>query len=160
MCAATFNWSESNGAGEVVTDGISNINFGSNDSANIVPATHPIVAGDNSYQKYIRGKFTGVTGDITNMKLWKSAGALKTGEAIIGKNNVAYAVPSTTPDGGDAAIPTTEGTAWSVQSTEGDPSKITVDGYTKYQRLQTTTTGSTPSGAVNTKTVTFQYDEA
>lgn len=158
--AATHAWSESNGAGEVVTDGISNINFGSNDSANLVTATYPIVAGEDSYQKYIRCKFTSVVGEITNMKFWKSAGALKTGEAIIGSENVTYAQPSTTPDGGDAAVPTVLGSAWAIQSTEGDTSKITTDGYTKYFRLQTTTTSSTPSGAVNTKTWTFQYDEA
>jgi len=42
--SASYQWSESNAAGEVVTDDISTLNFGSNDSADLTPATYPIVA--------------------------------------------------------------------------------------------------------------------
>ena len=160
--AATHQFSESNGAGEVETIPVANLNFGSNDSAELDTTTYPITRGDDSFEKYLRSKFTGTWTEISNMKFWKSAGAYVTGESIKAAANVAYAQPSATPNA-DSAIPTTEGTALAMQSAEGD-SVITygasgVSGYTKYLRLQTHSTGSTPAGAGNQKTFTMQYDE-
>jgi len=160
--AATHEWSESNGAGEVVTDAIANINFGSVDDNNINTITYPITIGQNSFSKYIRGKFTGVFTEISNMKFWKSAGAYIVGESLKAGANVAYATPSQVGTV-DTDIPTTEGAALSVNSAEGNPTieygVSGVSGYTGYMRLQLRTTGSTPAGAVNQKTLTFQYDE-
>lgn len=160
--SATHQWSESNGAGEAVTDGISNINFGSNDSPNIVPTTYPITRGENSFAKYIRCKFTDTYTEISNMLFWKSAGAYVTGEGIVASANAVYATPSQS-DTGDSAVPTEVGSALEIQSAEGE-AVITygasgVSGYTGYIRLQLQTTGSTPSGSVNQKEFTFQYDE-
>jgi len=160
--AATHQWSESNGVGEVVTDGISNINFGSVDDNDIVTIDYPITIGQNSFSKYIRCKFTGIFTEISNMKFWKSAGAYILGESIKAGANVAYATPNQTGTV-DSDVPTTEGTALSVNSAEGNPTieygVSGVSGYTGYIRLQLRTTGSTPAGAVNQKTFTFQYDE-
>jgi hypothetical protein len=158
--AATFKWSESNGAGEVVTDEISNLNFGTNDSPNLVTTTYPIVAGNNAYEKYLRLKFGGSFSEISNVKFWKSAGTLKTGEDVKAAANQTYTQPvSTTSVKATVTIPTDVGSALSVQSTEGDPSIFTLAGYSKYLVLQLQTTGLTPAGAVNTKTLTIQYDE-
>ncbi len=160
--AATFQWAESNGAGEVETIPISNVNFGSVDAANIVVASNPIVRGQNSFGKYIRAKFTGTWVEISSIKFWKSAGAYVTGELIKAAANVIYATPSQV-DTGDSTIPTTEGTALSVNSAEGAPTIVYgasgVTGYTAYIRLQTQSTISTPTGAGNQKTMVLQYDE-
>jgi len=160
--AATHQFSESNGAGEVETIPVANLNFGSNDSAELNTTTYPITRGDASFEKYLRAKFTGVFTEISNMKFWKSAGAYVTGEEIKAAANATYAQPSATPNA-DSVIPTTEGTALSMQSAEGaetiEYGASGVSGYTKYLRLQLQTTGSTPAGAVNTKTFTFQFDE-
>lgn len=160
--AAVFEFSESNGAGEVVTDDIDNVNFGSNDSANINTTTYPITRSTNSFGKYIRAKFTGTWTTISNMKFWKSAGAYVTGEAIKASANATYATPSQT-DTGDSDVPTVEGSALSINSAEGAATIIYgasgVSGYSGYIRLQLQTTGSTPSGAVATKTFTYKYDE-
>jgi len=157
--AATYQWSESNGAGETPTDGISNLNFGDIDTPNIVPATYPIVAGTNSYQKYFRAKFTGIFTEISNMKFWKSIGVYKTDETCKGAVNVAYVQPVKTIEGGDGAVPETEGTAWTVQAADGSATITPPEDYTKYIRLQLRTLITTPAGAVNQKTYTFQYDE-
>lgn len=159
--AATHTFKESNGAGEISTTA-TNLNFGSNDSPNLNTTTYPITRGNASFEKYLRSLFTGTWVEISNMKFWKSAGSLVTGETIKAAANQAYGTPSSTPNG-DSDVPTTEGTALSIQSAEGD-SVITygasgVSGYTKYIRLQTQSTGSTPAGAANQKTFTFQYDE-
>ena len=158
--AATFQWSESNGVGETVTDGISNLNFGDTDAVNLVTTSFPIVAGDNGYEKYLRAKFSGTFTEISNMKLWKSAGAYVTGEAIKAAANQAYIQPvKTTSAIATVDIPIVEGSALSIEESGGVTGLITAPGYTKYIALQLQTTVSTPAGAVNTKTFTFQYDE-
>ncbi len=160
--AATHHFYESNGVGEVETADISNVNFGSNDSPNLNTTTYPITRGDDSFEKYIRCFFTGIWTEISNMKFWKSAGVYVTGESIKASANAVYAQPSETPNA-DSAVPTTEGTALSINSAEGaatiDYGASGVSGYTGYIRLQLHTTGSTPAGAVNQKTFIFQYDE-
>lgn len=160
--AATFGFSESNGVGESVTDALSNINFGSTDAPNLNTTTYPITYNTNSYSKYIRAKFTGTWTVISNMKFWKSAGAMGTGETIKASANATYATPATSSTG-DSDIPTSVGASLSVNSFE-DQSTIVygasgVSGYSDYIRLQMQTTTGTPSGAVAQKTLILQYDE-
>jgi len=160
--SATHQFSESNGAGEVETIPIVNLNFGSIDMAQLTPATYPIIRGQASFEKYLRCKFTGVWTEINNMKFWKSSGNYKTGETISAAANVSYVQPSNTANA-DSSIPTIEGSALAIQSAEGNTNIVYgesgVSGYTKYIRLQTKSTGSTPAGIGNTKIFTFQYDE-
>ena len=159
--AATLQFSESNTSGESVRDNIANINFGNIDNYEIVPASNPINAGENSFEKYIRLKFGG-TGwiEISNVKLWKSSGDYVTGETIKAAANQTFDTPSaSTSSKAISNIPTTLGTALSIQSTEVDPTKFTTPGYSKYIVLQTQTTISTPSGAGNQKVITVQYNE-
>lgn len=160
--AATLQWSESNTVGQTVTDGITNLNFGSNDSVNIVTATYQINRSASSFEKYIRVKFTGTWVTISNMLFWKSAGTLVAGETIKCAYNTAFATPSATSNG-DSAVPTTSGGSSAIQSAEGaatiEYGVSGVSGYSKYLRLQLSTSASTPSGAVNQKTFTFQWDE-
>ena len=155
--AATHQFSESNGAGETVTDGISNANFGSNDSPNLNTTTYPITRGNASFEKYHRSKFSGTFTEISNIKFWKSAGAYVTGESCKAAFDVAYAQPSQTPNA-DSDVPVAEPGTHNVHAADGSDT-IVAPGYTKYWRLQLQTTGSTPAGAVNTKTFTLQYDE-
>ena len=157
--AATFQWSESNGAGPTVTDGISNINFGSTDAVNLNTTTYPIIAAQNSYEKYNQGKFSGTFTTISNMKFWKSAGTYVTGEDIKAAVTVTYTQPvATTSTVATVTVPTSVGAALTVLAIGGGAT-ITAPGYTEYIVMQLQTTGSTPSGAVNQKTFTFQYDE-
>jgi hypothetical protein len=159
--SAVFQFSESNGAGEVISDGITNVNFGANDSCNLNPTTYPITRGQNSFSKYIRGKFTGSFTTISNMKFWKSVGVYKTGEACKTSFNATYATPSQTGTG-DSDVPVVE-PSQNVNSAEGastiENGASGVSGYTGYIRLQLQSTVSTPSGSVNQKTYTMQYDE-
>jgi len=160
--SATHQFLESNAVGEDETLPIANVNFGSNDSADLTPATYPVTRGENSFDKYIACIFTGTWTDITNMLFWKSAGAYVIGEDIHAEANASYATPSASDMGG-STIPITEGAALAINSKEGESNieyaATGVSGYTKYIRMQLQTTGSTPAGAVNQKTFTFQYDE-
>jgi len=160
--AATHAFKESNGAGEVSSTA-TNLNFGSNDSANLNTATYPITRGNASFEKYLRCLFTGVWTEISNMKLWRSdANGYKTGETLKAATNQAYVQPSDVANA-DSDIPLLVGSALTIQSAEGAATIVYgasgVSGYTKYVRFQLRTTGSTPSGAVFQKTLLFQYDE-
>lgn len=151
---ATFDFAESNGAGETVTPSISNVNFGNTDASNITPASNPVTAGSNSYEKWVRGHFTGTYSSVSNLKFYKSAGAYVTGESIVAAVNSAYATPvATTSIVAVSTVPTTLGTAIVPTAPGASPS------YSGYITMQLQTTVSTPPGNVNTKTFTLQYDE-
>jgi len=159
--AATFTWSESNGVGEAVTDGIVNLNVGNTDAKELVPADWPILAGENSYEKWIRAKFGGTFTEISNMKLWKSAGAYKTGEALKWNetsDNIYHQPVKTASTHATSDIPTSLPGTLNVHRSTGENTMIAA-GYTRYFVFQLQSTVLTPAGAVNTKTITFQYDE-
>lgn len=152
--AATFEFSESNGAGQVVTTPISNANFGSVDAPNIVPATDPITAGNNSFEKWVRGRFSGTFTTIANLRFFKSAGAFVTGEVLKAAANAAFATPvDTTSVVATVDVPTTEGGALLPVAPAGNPD------FSGYITMQLQTTVSTPPGPVNQKTFTLKYDE-
>ncbi|MFH0805980.1 MAG: hypothetical protein V1901_03845 [Patescibacteria group bacterium] len=161
--ASTHVFSESNGAGENITDGISNINMGSIDTPNLVPGAYLVAVGTNSFCKYIRSKFTGVWTEISNMKFWKSSGALVAGETVKASANATYTTPSEV-DTGDSNCPTDVGTALAINSAEGATTIIYdapgVSGYSGYVRLQIQSTVETPSGQGNQKEYIFQFDES
>ena len=151
---ASFQFSESNGVTPTVTDGVSNINFGNTDASNITPASNPITAGTNSYEKWERGHFYGSYSSVSNLKFYMSAGSYVTGEQIVAAVNASFATPvNTTSIVATLAIPTVLGSALSPSSPGASPS------YSGYITMQLQTTGSTPPGNVNTKTFTLQYDE-
>lgn len=159
--SASFVFSEANGGSQVIQDNIANLNFGDTDDHELTPASFPIVAGNNSYEKYIKAKFGDTFTEISNMKFWKSSGDYKTDEAIkvAAVNGSAYATPvKTTSSVATTACPLTEGTALAVLSAAG-AATIGTAGYSQYIVLQLQTSASTPAGAVNQKEFTFQYDE-
>lgn len=157
---ADFVFSETNHtAPGDIEDAISTINFGNADDPNLSPVSnYPITAGENSYEKYIRAKFSGTFTKIENMKFWKSSGDYKTGETIAYRLVVTYATPVTTDMGG-TTVPITEGTAVVIHAADGTTLYIDSPGYTEYFVLQLKTSGSTPAGSVNQKIFTCQYDE-
>lgn len=184
--AATLVLSESNGAGQTVTDGISNINFGSTDAPNITPASNPIVIGLNSYAKFIRIKVTNMGGSntIDVFKVWKSAGTFVTGETIRSNTDdfgggryarTVYNTPDRIPLAATnelilnfaTSLPSVANLSISAAGTANDGNAdtpagtITVAGnYSQYWTLMMITTGSTPAGAVNQKTFTYVWNEA
>lgn len=166
--AATFAWSQSNGAGQTITDSIGSINMGSNDSANLVPETYPITAGSRSYEVWVRGKFTGTYTKVDNLQFWKSAGAYVTGETIFWNPVVAgsYTTPvATASPKATGSIPTADpGTAnvtigSSLTGSLYSNGAGTTGSYSDYMLMQTETTTSSPAGSTNIKTWTLNYDE-
>jgi len=166
MVEATVELCESNTGGETITHNITNMNYGDDDSPNLTPATYPIKAGENSFEKWLRLHVTamGDSNAIDNIQIWKSAGAYVTGEGI--QTNLktsaytaeTYAAPSKTTYT-DQVMPTADPAAANLGIAGSLSGQITAIGYSDYWRSQLQTTVSTPAGDVNQKTFTIQYDE-
>lgn len=164
--AATCQIDEYNTVGESETSNISNLNFGSNDSANLSVSSYPINAGENSYEKWIKMSFTGTFNTVDNLKVWKSAGAYVTGEGIdtnLKESSYSAASFSTPTDSTSSVavevMPTTEPSGANIGISGSLSGQLTSAGDSDYIVMQLQTTGSTPAGDVNEKTFTFQWDE-
>jgi len=152
--SATFEWSESNGAGEVVTNGIVSLGFGILDAPNLVSPNNRIVAGNNGYEKWNRGRFSGVYTTIDNLKFFKSSGTLPANVTIKAAVNAVYATPVTTTSViAITDVPTTEGTALVPTSPGVSPA------FSGYITMQMRTTAAAAPGAVPTQIFTLKYDE-
>lgn len=167
--AATVFISESNGAGEVVTDNISNMNFGSVDQPNIVTANHPIIIGEKSFAKYFRFKVQSLGGSTTikDLRMWRSAGAYVSGEDLVSNAGGASNIGITYSTPTDAAVANVDR---EVGSADPGGANIRIAGnlagtiiaapaYSDYFAMQLSSTLLTPVGPANTKTLTMQFDE-
>ena len=163
--AASVTFSEFNGAGSTQTTELSNINFGTNDSANLTPATYPITAGSNSYEKYIKIDFGGTFNYVGSVYFWKSAGDYKTNELIkiTGSSTTApsYAAPvMTTSTVATANIGTSQPATMNVHIKGTVIGSLTEAGSSDYIVMQLQTQTDTEPGDVNQKTLTVQWTEA
>jgi hypothetical protein len=156
---ATCTLSESNGAGETKHDDVANVNLGSQDTYEVVPANAPITAGQNSYSKYLQLHFTGTFNKIDNLKVWASSATPTTNASIVYDTVTvaSYAAPSTTSIG-TTAIPTSEPSA-NVGIGGSLSGSLTAIGYSDYIRIQEKTASNSPAGNTTQITFTFQYDE-
>lgn len=162
--SATFNWAQSNGAGETATDlGASGnlFNFKTNDDATAANySSNPITAGNASREVYLRGHFTGTFNKIDNLQFWMSTDfSPNTGLAVkSASNNVTYATPATVANG-DGAVPTSDPGTANVSIGGSLSGNLTSAGYSDYIRLQLQTTTSAAPGDTSLAIFTLQYDE-
>ena len=175
--AATVVLSETNGpsAGQVESTDISNVNMGSNGSAELVPATYPVTAqaDGHAFEKWLRFYVTAMGGSsqIDNLKVWLSnlGGGWKTDEGwsttlresgyVQATYNTGGPVETNSADAGQA-MPESEpsGANHGIGgSLAGNISSAPT--YSDYMVIQLDVSASTPAGAANTKTITCQWDE-
>jgi len=170
--AVTVTWVEFNGTdleGGNGTAVATNLNLGSADSADVVPASNPIAAGSNSYVKYWRVQWSGSFTSISNAKLYKSAGAFVTGESY--KFSGTYTksgapsqtgisvpnIPTSLPGSNNISLPnTTDGTLWQADY-ESTPDYAS-GARSSTMAFQLQTTSSIAAGPVNQKTISLTYD--
>ena len=165
--ALTYNWNQRTGAtaGTVTSDlGVSGnlFNFQNQDIASAAEYTaYPITAGNNSYEVWLRGHFTGSFNKVQNLQLWKSAGTLGTGETLYWKDggDNTYAAPLTTDALTDAAVPDSDPGSSNVSINASQASSLSAAGYSDYIVMQLRTTTASEAGDTETFTFTLQYDE-
>ena len=170
--AATTNWYEQNGTAtgspaHGTESSISSCDWKSVDNTTTSRASAPVLAGANSYTKYIYLKFSGTFNQISAVKFAHTAGTLGTGISLKSKITSTYATPSTSAMSGSTDITSTTaiGSGASVLlSTTGpngtSPSSAqTTTCYTQYIVTQVQTTASANAGDSGTVTLTVQYNE-
>jgi len=164
--AATVEISESNGAGETVTNNITDSDMGSVDTANLNPTNESIIAGENSFEKWQRFHVTAMGGSskVDNLKVWRT-GALagstahetNAREASYG-GAATYATPTdSTSTVATQAMPTSEPTGANLGIGGSLTGELTAVGYSDYLVHQLQTNSGDVAG--NTTTLNYQYDE-
>ena len=163
---ATIEIDESNTAGETITHGIANCNFGSNDSVNITPATYPVTAGQNSYEKFWKFHFQSTFNKVDNLRFWKSAGTIDTNADI----KTCARTTSYTQQTFATPVATTSSKA-TQDIAEADPGaanlgiggslsgNLTSAGYSDYLVCQYQAASAHNPGDIAQLTLRFQYDE-
>lgn len=178
--AATFEWDEANGAGETITHNVTSVNWKNLDAANDAGgnaySANPVQAGNNSFEKWQYGHFSGTYNQLLNGRFAHTAGVLGTGLTLKGPasmtvdaDRLAYATPSTTANAnlsvnmtsviaiGSGQVvffgPTGPATSGKAASSTSNPA------YTNYLTTQMQTTSGAAAGDSATVTLTLQYDE-
>lgn len=170
--AATTTWYEQNGtaAGSPASgteSTISSCDWKSVDDTTTSRASAPVLAGANSYSKYIYLKFSGTFNQISAVKFAHTAGTLGTGISLMGKISSTYTTPATTALGSATDITSTTaiGSGASVLLGTSGPNDVspsssqTTTCYTQYIITQVQTTASANAGDSGTVTLTVQYNE-
>jgi len=175
--AATVVIAETNGAVGTSLETIdpANLNMGSVDAAVLNPTAYPVTAqaDGHAFEKWLRFYLSDLGGSsiIDNLKIWISnlGGGWKTGEGMSCNLREAGYSAASYPVGGPIqtnsaiatlAMPVAEpsGPNLGIGGSLGG-SLVAAPGYSDWMALQLDVTELTPAGAVNQKTITFQWDE-
>lgn len=168
--AATFEWKVYTGTNagteNPATGSASHLNFHNDDTYGtqtdyehkqiVVPSSGTAY----SYERWLRGRWSGTFNQIQNILFWKSGGTYSDSNLSI---NAGVTDTGVTPVGtassiATSAVPETEGTALDI-TPSGDITSS--PGYSKYVVLQLVVPSSvvTP-GDIGVQTFTIQYDES
>jgi hypothetical protein len=181
--AATFEWDEDTGTqtgsplkGTTRTHNVTNVNWKNSGVVGDAYSSFPITAGNNSFDKWQFGHFSGTFNQILNGLFAHTAGALGTGLTLKGPttmtadgDNETYRTPATTANANlstdmTSVIAIGSGVAvWfgatGPEATGKAASMTTNPCYTNWLATQLQTTGSASPGDTATVTLTLQYDE-
>jgi len=173
--AATFGWERSHGAGQTITTA-TEINWKNIDDNSTAYSSSPITAGNNSFEIWLAGKFSGTFNQVLTGLYEHTATAFGTGLTLKGApsmtadgDRLTYATPSATTNAsltrtitpvtaiGSGAVVyfgiTGATTVGKATSTTTNPS------WTNYLTTQLQTTGSAAAGDTAQVTITLQYNE-
>lgn len=159
--AATFAWKEYNGASGTGST-ITTINMGSVDQASITtPSDYPVLAGENSYEKYIKGDFSGTFTTIDNIRLYLSSGSIPANDHIYyDGETTSYTQPvATTSSVATTDIPESEPGTANVSIGGSLSGQLTSAGTSDYIVLQYAVDSGASSGQKGPFTFTLIFDE-
>lgn len=165
--SATYNWAQTYGTSpgtrtDLGTSG-NLANFKDADDATASNYdSNPIIAGNNSYEVWLQGHWTGSFNQIDNLQFWMSTDfSPNTGLSVVWDGEqTSYA----TPTSGDSAVATTSvptsdpGTA-NVSIGGNLAGSLSAAGYSDYIVLQLQTTTSAAAGDTSLAVFTLQWDE-
>lgn len=178
--AATFEFEEDNGAasgspakGTTRTAARTEVNWKNIDDSTTTYSTNPITAGNNSFEKWQFGHFSGTYSSILAGLFAHTATAFGTGLTLKGKpagsSQLTYTTPSTTANSNlvtdmTSAIAIASGVSVYFGATGPEVASKTTSttsnpAYTDYLTTQLQTTSSAGAGDTATVTLTLQYNE-
>lgn len=183
--AATFEFEEDNGAqtgsplkGTTRTAARAEVNWKNIDDSTTAYSSNPITAGNNSFDKWQFGHFSGTFDQVLSGLFAHTATAFGTGLTLKGApactstaTALVYSTPATTTNSNltkDMTSAVAIGSGVQVQFTATGPensatasatSLATNPCYTNYLTTQLQTTGSTAAGDTAQVTLTLQYNE-
>lgn len=181
--AATFEFDEDNGAstgspakGTTRTTARTECNWKNIDDSTTAYSSSPITAGNNSYDKWQFGKFSGTFNQISAGLFAHTAGTFPTGCTLKGPAATSsdgtrplYTTPATTANSNLTVDMTTSiaiGSGVAVwfgatgpEATGKAASMTTNPCYTNFLPTQLQTTSSSPAGDIPSITLTLQYNE-
>lgn len=183
--AATFNWCEDNGSATgSPAHGTTQSGFGADThyptdvnwknvddnttNSGTAYSSSPITAGNNSYEKFQYGHFTGTFNQVLSGLYAHTATAFGTGLTLKGTVTSSYTTPSTTANSNlttDMTSAISIGSGLGVNFSTTGPyaasptSTLSAAGYTQYLVTQLQTTGSAAAGDTAQVTMTLQYQE-
>jgi len=165
---ATFGWVEYL-ANATATATPTNLNLGSTTAANLAASTYPITAGTYSYEKWIRGLWTGSFTRIENLQFWMSSsgGGYVSGETLkISGTTSSYAgtdtyvTPTTSADAQAVNVmPIADPAAANIGFAGSLAASITAEGDSDFIVIQASVTSAASAGATQQKEFRLQYDE-
>lgn len=167
--AATFNWAQSYGdSGSPTTTDLGSsgnlFNFKSADDATAANySSNPVVAGENSYEVWIRAHLTGTFNTIENLQFWMSTDfSPNTGLSVKWEGEqTTYVTPTaSTSSVATTAVPTSDPGTANVSIGGSLSGQLTGAGYSDYIVLQLQTTTSAAAGDSSLAVFTLQYDES
>lgn len=167
---ATFEWKvytgTSAGTENPATGSADHLNFHNDDTYGTSTdyQTKQIVVPSSgttySYERWLRGKWSGTFNEISNIKFWKSSGTLSDANLSInaGTTTTGATPTSSASSIATSSVPTTEGTALDLTPSGNITSS---PGYSIYavMQLEVPSTVTTP-GDIGVQTFTMQYDES
>lgn len=164
--AATFNWAQRNGAGGTSTDlgNTGNLfNFKNIDDATVGDYNaNPISAGNNSFEVWMRGHFTGTFNIIRDVRFWMSTPfSPTTGLQIMWKGTQSiYLQPASgTSSIATSSIPLADPGTANVSIGGNLSGSLTTSGYTDHVVMQLQTTTAAAAGDTSLATFTMSYSE-
>ena len=174
--AATFQWREDYGtqtgspaSGTSEWAPATNVNWSSNADPTTTYSANPITAGNNSYERYQWGAFSGTYNQILNGLWAHTAGTLGANLTLVGKVTSTYTTPVTTAMTGstDMTSAIAIGSGQTVLfSTNGNPETATPTASTtanptatQFLATQLQVGASAAAGDTATVTLTLRYDE-
>lgn len=164
--SASFEWAQSNGAlGTTVDIGSSGniVNFKNIDDATVGDyAANPITAGNNSFEVWLRGHFSGVFNRIDGIRFWKSVDySPNTGLSVFwtGTQQIFLQPTNITSSIATSSIPTADPGSTNVTIQGNLSGSLVASGYSDFIVLQLRTGTNTPPGDTSLATYTMSYNE-
>lgn len=181
--AATFEWNRDTGTqtgsptkGTTRTTGVTDTNWKNTDTYGTAYTAAPITAGNNSFEIWNFGKFTGTFNQVSAGLFAHTSTAFGTGLTLKGPaactgdgDRLLYTTPATTANSNlstdmTSAIAIGSGVAvcfgaTGPEATGKATSSTNATTYTNYLTTQLQTSGSAAAGDTATVTLTLQYNE-